>query len=90
MEAKVIGRHNVADDKICHGQPTFRGTRVLVADVLGQIAEGMAWETIVENTLVRFEVKEAPSGDRAGAAVQVKPAYDDEQPDVTDFDEEGM
>jgi uncharacterized protein (DUF433 family) len=48
MEAKTIGRHIVADDKVCHGQPTFRGTRVLVGDVLGQIAEGMAWETIIE------------------------------------------
>ena len=26
----------------------FRGTRILVADVLGQVAQGMAWETIVE------------------------------------------
>ncbi len=48
MAAKVIGRHIVADGKVCHGQPTFRGTRVLVADVLEQISEGMAWETIIE------------------------------------------
>ena len=48
MESKVIGRHIVADGRICHGQPTFRGTRIRVADVLGQIAEGMAWETIIE------------------------------------------
>lgn len=27
---------------------TFRGTRVLVADVLDQVASGMAWETIIE------------------------------------------
>ena len=33
---------------MCHGKPTFRGTRILVADVLEQIAEGLAWETIVE------------------------------------------
>ncbi len=48
MESKLIGSHIVADSKVCHGKPTFRGTRILVADVLGQIAEGMAWETIVE------------------------------------------
>ena len=31
---KILGRFIVADPKVCHGQPTFRGTRVFVADVL--------------------------------------------------------
>lgn len=44
---KPLGRYVVADPKICHGQPTFRGTRILVADVLEQVASGMAWETII-------------------------------------------
>jgi len=48
MQPRVIGRFVVADPNICHGKPTFRGTRVLVADVLDQVAAGMAWETIVE------------------------------------------
>ncbi len=47
-EADVLGRYIVADSGICGGKPTFRGTRILVADVLGQVARGMAWETIVE------------------------------------------
>lgn len=46
--ACLIGRYLVTDPKICHGKPTFRGTRVLVADVLEQVARGMAWETIIE------------------------------------------
>jgi uncharacterized protein (DUF433 family) len=45
---RMIGRFIVADPAICHGQPTFRGTRILVADVLEQVAAGIAWETIVE------------------------------------------
>jgi uncharacterized protein (DUF433 family) len=45
---QVLGRHMVADPDICHGKPTFRGTRVLVADVLDQVAAGLAWETIIE------------------------------------------
>jgi len=45
---KRLGRYLVVDPAICHGQPTFRGTRVLVADVLEQVAQGMAWETIEE------------------------------------------
>ncbi len=47
-QSRLIGRYVVADPKVCHGKPTFRGTRVLVADVLDQVASGMAWETIVE------------------------------------------
>jgi uncharacterized protein (DUF433 family) len=47
MEPKIIGRYIVTDPEICHGKPTFRGTRILVADVLEQVAEGLAWETIV-------------------------------------------
>ena len=45
---RMIGRYVVADPAICHGQPTFRGTRILVADVMEQVAEGIAWETIIE------------------------------------------
>jgi hypothetical protein len=35
---RMIGRYIVADPEICHGQPTFRGTRILVADVMEQVA----------------------------------------------------
>ena len=48
MSKKIIGRYIVTDPKICHGQPVFRGTRILVVDVLDQVANGMAWESIVE------------------------------------------
>ena len=47
-KSKALGRSIVADPQICHGKPTFRGTRVLVADVLEQVAAGMAWESIIE------------------------------------------
>jgi uncharacterized protein (DUF433 family) len=47
-DKRLIGRFIVADPAICHGQPTFRGTRILVGDVLEQVAAGTAWETIVE------------------------------------------
>lgn len=47
--ARMIGRFIVADPRVCHGQPTFRGTRILVADVLDQVASGMAWDAIIES-----------------------------------------
>ncbi len=48
QRARLLGRYIVADPAICHGKPTFRGTRILVADVLEQVAEGLAWEAIIQ------------------------------------------
>ena len=62
---RMIGRFVVADPLICHGQPTFRGTRILVADVLEQVAAGLAWETIVE------EWRSSISADAIGEAVRL-------------------
>jgi uncharacterized protein (DUF433 family) len=45
---QLLGRYIVADPAICHGKPTFRGTRIMVWQVLQMVAAGMAWETIVE------------------------------------------
>jgi uncharacterized protein (DUF433 family) len=45
---KRLGHYVVVNSQICHGQPTFRGTRVLVNDVLEQVAQGMDWQTIEE------------------------------------------
>lgn len=44
----MIGRYIVTDPEICHGKPTFRGTRIMVWQVLEQVANGTAWETIEE------------------------------------------
>lgn len=48
MERKIFGRYIVADPRICHGKPTFRGTRVMVTQVLEQLAAGLSWEAISE------------------------------------------
>jgi uncharacterized protein (DUF433 family) len=48
VERKMISRYIVTDPRICHGKPTFRGTRIMVVQVLEQVANGMAWEVIVE------------------------------------------
>jgi len=48
MGTKNLGQYIVVDSSICHGKPTFRGTRILVADVLEQVANGMAWEAIID------------------------------------------
>ncbi len=42
-----LGRHIVADPEICGGQPTFKGTRIMVWIVLEQLEQGLSWEQIV-------------------------------------------
>ena len=61
-QAKLLGRYIVADPSICHGKPTFRGTRIMVWQVLEMLADGMAWETIIEqchNSITRDAIAEA-------------------------------
>jgi len=64
MKQKLYGKYIVSNPKICHGKPTFRGTRILVADVLEQIADGLAWETIIEewrSSITKEAISEAIS-----------------------------
>jgi uncharacterized protein (DUF433 family) len=37
----------VADPKVCHGKPCIKGTRIMVAVLLDNLAEGMTAEEIV-------------------------------------------
>ena len=36
------------DPKICHGKPVFKGTRILVSDVLEMLGSGMSIDEILE------------------------------------------
>lgn len=48
MDAKALGNYIVADPEICHGAPTFRGTRIMVWQILEQVAKGRPWDDIVQ------------------------------------------
>ena len=41
-----LGQYIVADPEICHGKPTFKGTRIMVWQVLDDVADGRSWEFI--------------------------------------------
>jgi uncharacterized protein (DUF433 family) len=41
-----LGQYITVDPKVCGGRPTFKGSRVMVWQVLDQIAEGMPWGQI--------------------------------------------
>ncbi len=47
-KAKVLGKYIIADPEICHGKPTFVGTRIMVWQVLDLVAQGLDWETITK------------------------------------------
>jgi uncharacterized protein (DUF433 family) len=54
METTTSVQYIASDPAICHGEPTFRGTRIMVADVLEQVESGMAYEAILEEW--RYEI----------------------------------
>jgi uncharacterized protein (DUF433 family) len=59
---QLLGQYIVTDPKICHGKPTFRGTRIMVFQVLEMVATGMAWETIIEqchNSITKEAISQA-------------------------------
>ena len=41
-----LGQFIVADPKICHGKPTYKGTRIMVWQVLAMLERGESWDYI--------------------------------------------
>ena len=48
MERIELGEYVVVDPRICHGKPTFKGTRIMVWQVLEDVAEGKSWDFITQ------------------------------------------
>ena len=42
-----LGQYIVADPEICHGKPTFKGTRIMVWQVLDALGRGESADQIV-------------------------------------------
>ena len=61
-QRRPLGRYMIADPEICHGKPTFLGTRIMVSQVLKQVAKGMPWDAITaewRGTVSREAIAEA-------------------------------
>jgi len=56
-----ISKHIVTDSEICHGKPTFKGTRVMVWQILEMLEGGMSVKEILEEfpSLAKEHVKAA-------------------------------
>lgn len=48
MRKVIINDYVVADPQICHGKPTFSGTRIMVWQILEMLKEGQTEEDILE------------------------------------------
>ena len=48
MRRILINSYILADSQICHGKPTFRGTRVMVWQVLEMLSAGESTKSILE------------------------------------------
>ena len=44
--SKELGQYIVVDPDICHGQPTFKGTRIMVKSVLEMLVKGWDWDRV--------------------------------------------
>lgn len=42
----IVNKYIVADPRICHGKPTFKGTRVMVWQVLAMLSSGQSEKQI--------------------------------------------
>ena len=49
MKKVIINEHIVADPQICHGKPTFKGTRIMVWQILEMLGSNMTPKEIVKD-----------------------------------------
>lgn len=49
MKKVIINDFLVADPKICHGKPTFKGTRIMVWQILEMLGSNMTPKEIIKD-----------------------------------------
>ncbi len=49
MQKVIINKYIVADSQICHGKPTFKGTRIMVWQVLDLLKSGATEKEIIDD-----------------------------------------
>ena len=62
MKRVKLGQYVVSDPRICHGTPTFIGTRIMVDQILELVAAATPWEEIIaeyDGAISRAAIAEA-------------------------------
>ncbi len=56
-----MNKRIVIDPLICHGKPTIKGTRVLVSNVLSDLAADLSYDEIIANypNITKNDIKAA-------------------------------
>lgn len=49
MKKVVINQYIIADPKICHGKPAFKGTRIMVWQILEMLKAGENTQDIIKD-----------------------------------------
>lgn len=49
MKKVIINQYIVADPNICHGKPTFKGTRIMVWQILDMLKSGENGKEIIKD-----------------------------------------
>jgi uncharacterized protein (DUF433 family) len=75
---KYLGRFIVIDPDVCHGKPTFAGTRIMVEQILKQVAGGEDWDEIV--TEWRGSIAKEAIGEAVDLACQTFTKFGDKTP----------
>ena len=45
-KSKELGQYIIVNPDICHGQPTFKGTRIMVKSALEMLVKGWEWDRV--------------------------------------------
>ncbi|MCX7837948.1 MAG: DUF433 domain-containing protein [Anaerolineae bacterium] len=53
MKYVEVGKYLVIDPEICHGQLTFKGTRIPVDTVLALIAKGYSIDQLLKRVVIK-------------------------------------
>ena len=60
VRQRAIGKYIISDSRVCHGEPTFRGTRKLVRDCIEMAAHGLTIDELASRAdLLREAIVEA-------------------------------
>lgn len=82
MNKVIINKYIIADPEICHGKPTFKGTRIMVWQVLEMLSAGEDPENIKE-TFPRITKKYIQAAlEYAGSLTRKSYAIIDTQPNL--------
>ncbi len=73
MAERWLGSRIVVDPEVCHGKPCIAGTRIMVTNILSQLAGGYSIEQILEGypELTYEDVMAAIQGANSETALRV-------------------